>query len=80
MSAHTMVERDDFFQPGRGMRQEESGLVSHDIWHSMVAALRAAWLRDRAEGIASRGQHHEDSPFDRRPRMWKYPNGWRLRR
>lgn len=63
-----MVERDDFYLVV--MRQEESGLVSEDIWEAMVAALRRALARDlltmKGETL-SRGRHHkgEGSPFGR---------------
>lgn len=69
MGRHSMVERDDFFAPGHGMVQAESGLVSVDVWDAMVAALRTEDIRDRygSPWALSRGRHH------RRARGWLVP-------
>jgi hypothetical protein len=59
-----MVERNDFFVPGRGMQQHESGLVSEDVWLDMVDACRHEakldYLAKRTGEVQlSRGRHHK---------------------
>jgi hypothetical protein len=61
-----MLERDDFGVIP--MTQEESGLVSEDIWDEMVARLRDEFWTDfairvgesgwRGQQLLSRGRHH----------------------
>lgn len=55
---HVMVWRDDFFDHGSPMTQDESGLVSEDIWWEMVDRLQRSWFRDVRHGVSSRGRHH----------------------
>lgn len=54
---HAMVER-DARAVARGMTQEESGLVSEDVWRYMVDALYRETVRDLPYGPKSRGRHH----------------------
>ena len=66
MARHVMVEREFDDSEGRRMRMEESGLVSPDVWWSMVDALLTVRCEDVMirHGFSrtpfSRGRHHAE--------------------